>query len=217
MSKKELVKRYILFIIGLFFTGIGVAITKKGELGISPISSLSNVVNCRFEQLSMGTCLLIFNLILLLGQILILRKNFKLIQLTQIPLSILFGWFTDFGVKVFGFLPNDAYYMKIILVIVGDAVLAFGVALTVIANVVMNSGEAFVKAVSDVTGKNFGDVKIMFDISCVICAVILSLIFFGFKLVGVREGTVIAAILTGNFVKLYMKFMKNPVEKALVK
>ena len=39
MSKKEKVKRYVLFIISLFFSALGVAITKHGALGVSPISS----------------------------------------------------------------------------------------------------------------------------------------------------------------------------------
>lgn len=37
MRKKELIKRYILFVFCLFFMGIGVALTKHGELGVSPI------------------------------------------------------------------------------------------------------------------------------------------------------------------------------------
>ena len=43
MSKREVFKRYLLFIVGLFFSGIGVAFTKHGELGVSPISSVANV------------------------------------------------------------------------------------------------------------------------------------------------------------------------------
>mgnify|MGYP007004089282 CR=1 FL=1 len=38
---KELAKRYALFIISLFISALGVAITKKGEFGVSPISSVA--------------------------------------------------------------------------------------------------------------------------------------------------------------------------------
>jgi len=100
---KELAKRYALFIISLFISALGVAITKKGELGVSPISS--------------------------------------------------------------------------------------------VANVVMNSGEAFVKAVSDTVHKEFGSVKVVFDISCVIVAVVL----------------------TGFVVKFWNKLVRKPLEKLLVK
>ena len=97
MNKTETAKRYILFIISLFFAALGVAFAKRGELGVSPISSVANVMNCKFQSLSMGNWLIIWNCVLILGQILILRKNFQLIQLLQVPLSFLFGWFTDFG------------------------------------------------------------------------------------------------------------------------
>lgn len=90
MTKKELSKRYGLFIISLFFAALGVAFTKHGELGVSPISSIPNVVNCKFSAISLGTLLIIWNCILIIGQIIILRKDFKLIQLLQIPLSVLF-------------------------------------------------------------------------------------------------------------------------------
>lgn len=95
---KDTIQRYALFVIGLFFSALGVAITKKGELGVSPISSAANVMSIRFPQLSLGYWLIIWNCVLILGQILLLRKKFQWIQLLQIPLSFLFGWFTDFGV-----------------------------------------------------------------------------------------------------------------------
>ena len=55
MNKNELIKRYILFIISLFFSAIGVAFTKHGELGVSPISSVANVMSCKFTDMSLGT------------------------------------------------------------------------------------------------------------------------------------------------------------------
>ena len=88
---KETVKRYVLFIIGLFFSGLGVAVTKHGGLGVSPISSVANVVSLQFPVFSLGTWLFLWNCVLILGQILILRKQFKPIQWLQIPLSVLFG------------------------------------------------------------------------------------------------------------------------------
>ena len=100
MSKKEIFKRYLLFVIGLFFSGLGVAFSKHGGIGVTPISSIPNIMNLRFPAISMGTLLLIWNCILVIGQILILRKKFKLINLLQVPLSILFGFFTDFGLQV---------------------------------------------------------------------------------------------------------------------
>ena len=217
MSKKEIFKRYILFILCLFFMGIGVALTKHGELGVSPISSVANVISIKFSFLSFGTWLTISNCVLLLGQVILLRKNFMPFQLLQIPLSFLFGYFTDFGLYLASFIPNDIYIVKLLLVIFGIVVLGFGITLGVIANVILNSGEAFVKALSEVLHKDFSNVKIAFDISWVALSIVLSLIFFNGSMVGTREGTVISAVFTGVAVKLWLKFIKNPIENVLIK
>lgn len=217
MQKKELVKRYILFIISLFISALGVAITKHGELGVSPISSVANVLSYQFSFLSMGSWLIVWNCVLIVGQILILRKKFEPIQLLQVPLSFLFGYFTDLGMFLVSFIPADIYVVRLALVVIGVIVLGFGISLSVIANVIMNAGEAFVKAIADTTCKNFGNIKIIFDISCVTLAIILSLIFFDFTLVGTREGTIIAAIFTGFVVKFFSKRLHNTVNNLLEK
>ena len=154
MNKRELTKRYLLFIISLFFAALGVAVTKHGELGVSPISSVANVLSLRFTVLSLGSWLIFWNCVLILGQILILRREFQMIQLLQVPLSFLFGYFTDFGMWCVSFFPIEHYAVRLLFVVCGIIILGFGISLSVIANVIMNSGEAFVKAVSDKTKKN---------------------------------------------------------------
>lgn len=201
--------------VGLFFSAIGVAFTKHGELGVSPISSVANVMSCRVTALTLGNWLIIWNCILILGQIIILRKKFQPIQFLQIPLSFLFGWFTDIGMKIVSVIPLPHYTVRLLMVLIGVVILGFGVALSVIGNVIMNSGEAFVKAISDTTGHEFGNVKIGFDVSCVILAILLSLIFFGGSIVGTREGTILSALLTGLVVRFFTSRIKAPIEKIL--
>lgn len=215
MTKKETAKRYLLLIISLFFSALGVAITKHGELGVSPISSVANVMSYQFSALSLGVWLIIWNSALILGQIILLRSRFQLIQLLQIPISFLFGYFTDFGMWCISWIPVHFYLEKIFCTVIGVIVLGFGVSLSVIANVIMNSGEAFVKAVSECIHKNFGNVKIAFDISCVILSLLLSLLFFHFFIVGIREGTVISALCTGMVVKFFTKYLKKTLTSIL--
>lgn len=145
----------------------------------------------------------------------ILRKNFQVIQLLQIPLSFLFGWFTDFGMWMVSFIPANVYPVRIAMVVAGIVILGFGISLSVIANVIMNSGEAFVKAVSGMINKEFGNVKIAFDVFCVILSLVLSLIFFDFTIVGTREGTILSAVLTGIVVKFFGNRMREPLNLLL--
>ena len=217
MSKKEIAKRYILFIISLFFIALGVAFSKRAELGVSPISAVANVISCKFTEISFGTWLFISNCVMILGQVLLLRRNFQLVQLLQLPLSLIFGYFTDFGMWCAGMFANDTYVLKMILVFVGILVLGFGIALSVIANVILNSGEAFVKALADVSKKDFANVKIVFDVCWVSFAAILSLILFNGQLEGVREGTIISAVCVGIVVKLFRPILHAPLTKLLTR
>ena len=112
---------------------------------------------------------------------------------------------------VVAFLPNNGYVLKLLLVVLGSAVIGFGVALGVVANVMLNPPEAFVKVVAGKLNKEFGNIKILLDSSWVALAIVLSLVFFRGQLIGIREGTVIAAFLVGTFAKLCRK----PLEKCL--
>ena len=217
MPSKELIRRCILFVISLFFMGLGVALTKHGALGVSPISSVANVVSLKFTFLTFGTWLTLTNILLLVGQIMLLRRRFQLIQLLQIPLSFLFGAFTDLGLWLVGGVPNDVYAVQLLLVLSGIAVLGFGITLGVIADVILNSGEAFVKALADVTGRDFGSTKTIFDVSWVLLSVVLSLIFFSGRLEGTREGTILSALLVGFTVKLFRRWLQKPLTHLLTK
>lgn len=214
MDKKEFIKRLILFTIGLFFSGLGIAFSKHADLGISTVSSVANVFSVKFDFISFGMWSAISNFAFVLGQIIILKRNFKLFQLMQIPMSFLFGIFTDIGLYIVSFIPTPNYAVRMALTIAGIFILAFGIALAVVANVLFNSGEGLVKAISDVSGKDFGKVKVGFDITCVATAAVLSMIFFG-KIVGIREGTLLAAVFTGFIVNFLTKYISNPLNKFL--
>lgn len=217
MSKKETAKRYILFVISLLIMGFGIALTKHAELGVTPISSVANVVSIKFTFLSFGMWLTVSNCVLLIGQIILLRRSFKPIQLLQLPLSFLFGYFTDFGMWIASFIPNDVYIIRLLLVLAGIVILGVGIALGVIADVILNAGEAFVKALADVTKKDFGNTKIVFDVSWVALSIILSLVFFNGRLEGTREGTVISAVLVGVVVKFVRPLLQKPITRLLAK
>lgn len=216
MKTKEIIKRYGLFLFCLFFIGLGIALAKQSDLGISPISSVGNVLSLKFEFFSLGNWLTAINCVFILLQILILRKRFQLLQLLQLPLSFVYGYFTDFGVWLVKSLPNDTYLIRLLIQLGGIVVLGFGIALGVIAGVILNSPEAFVKTVSDTTKKEFGYLKVALDVTMVTIALVLSVVFFG-KIEGIREGTVITALLVGVFVKLFRDLLEKPLGAFLKK
>jgi uncharacterized membrane protein YczE len=215
MKRTEKVKRCVLFVISLFFIGLGIALTKRGEIGLSPVSSVANVLSLRYTALSFGTWTILSNCTFLLGQILILRRKFKPIQFLQIPLFFLCGIFTDFGVWITHFLPQNSYMAKLLFVLVGSVVLGFGIALGCLADVMLNAPEAFVKALSLTIKREFGTVKIVCDICLVLLSALLSVAFFKGKLIGIREGTIISAILVGCFVSIFCRLLRKPLAQML--
>ena len=216
MSKKELVFRYILCVLGIFIITLGIGVIKQTELGISPISSPPNVLSMRFTSLSFGTWFFFVNIAYFLGQVAILGKKFPLIQLLQIPFSVVFGWFSDIGIYLTNFISPVSYPARIAIVFAGVVLLGLGISVSVIANVILNPPDAFCKTVSEKWGMNVGNVKLCVDICSVIVAVALGIILLGrIDVVGV--GTLITAVFTGYAVKFFHKLLKTPLEKFIAK
>lgn len=200
MSKKEIFKRYILFTIGLLVNSFGVSFITKASLGTSPISSIPYTLSLIFKP-TLGMFTLYMSIILIVFQIMLLRKNFHRQYLLQIPVSMAFSWFIDLTMKMLSFMEPDKYYMKFLSLIVGCIILGVGVYMEMVADVVMLPGEVFVKAVSVTFHKDFGKTKVIFDSSMTIIAGAIGLLIFH-KLAGVREGTIVAALLVGMIARL---------------
>lgn len=199
----EKCKRYLIFLAGLFISSLGVSFVTKADLGTSPISSIPYVLSLRFPW-SLGEFTIAFSIFLILLQLLILRKDFKAEHYLQIPVSILFGYFIDLTMSMLSWLNPSGYGFKIFYLLIGCLILGFGVYLEVLGNVVMLPGESFVRAVVLTWNRNFGNTKVAFDAAMTAAAAVFSLIFFQ-RLTGVREGTVIAALLVGFIARFFGK------------
>ena len=208
----EKLKRYLIFLVGLFVNSLGVSLITKANLGTSPISSIPYVLSLNFP-FTLGNFTIFFSIFLIVLQLIILRKNFKLEHILQIPVSIIFGYFIDLTMILFSWVNPEAYIMKIVYLLMGCLILGVGVYMEVLADVVMLPGESFVRAIVLTWKTNFGTTKICFDVSMSVIAAVLSFVFAG-KLAGVREGTVIAALLVGFIARLIGKklvFLKDMI------
>lgn len=212
-NKTELIKRYIFLLVGLFVNGLGVSFITKAGLGTSPITSIPYTLSLGFTP-TVGMFTLVFNIFLIILQVILLRRNFQLQNLLQLPIIVLFSFFIDLTMSLLGFMQPETYAMKVVSLIVGCLILGFGVFMEMVANVAMLPGEATVRAVSDVFSTDFGKTKIAFDSSMTVIAAILSFIMFK-HLDGVREGTIVAAILVGFIARLFKKYIGG-IEKILI-
>lgn len=212
-DKTELIKRYIFLLAGLFVNGLGVSFITKAGLGTSPITSIPYTLSLSFTP-TVGMFTLVFNIFLVILQVILLRRNFQLQNLLQLPIIALFSFFIDLTMSLLGFIQPETYLLKVISLVIGCLILGFGVFMEMVANVAMLPGEATVRAVSDVFSTDFGKTKIAFDSSMTVIAAILSFIMFR-HLDGVREGTIVAAILVGFIARIFKKYIGG-IEKILI-
>lgn len=101
--------RIPMYFVGLFLMTIGIAISVKSNLGVSPVSSIPYTMTCVWG-IEMGKATILFHTILVLIQIILLRRNFKPINLLQIAVGVVFGYFTTFCNYLVSFFADTGKY-----------------------------------------------------------------------------------------------------------
>ena len=185
----------------------GVTFSVKADIGVSPISCVPYIYSLHFP-LSIGEFTIILNVLFMLIQISILRKNYNIIQLVQLPAIIVFGYCIDITMALLENLSPSNYMEQLILCLIACVILAFGIFLVIKTRLTYLPLEGLVLVISQTFKKEFGKIKISMDSLMVIIGIISSFIFLH-ELVGIREGSIIAALLIGALIKFFS--MKLPV------
>ena len=206
-GKTKYAVKTFLFILGMFVSCYGIAVTTRGDLGTSPISSPAYVTSLVNPKITFGMATFVLNVIFLLGQIVMLKKKFPPVQLVQLPIAFLAGVFMDLSMYLTSIFHSGAYIWNMFLVILGSVILGLGLAMTIYANLTYMPGDGWVKVIFETTGWNFGKIKVSFDSILVIIAIIIS--FCGLHtIVGLREGTLVSALTVGIFADMFLKLFK---------
>lgn len=210
-------KRLLIYVLGLYIMAIGVVFSARSSLGVSPVSSLGNVIYQIARSagapgfVNLGNCTTAVFCLYLLAEFLILRRDFKLPMLLQVVASLLFGQLVNLASAMLAFLPAPgSYVMQLVYLLVSIPMVAGGVLLYLSPNILPMPGEGLTLAVSQKTKLSVGTTKTIFDCTVVLLSVIASLLYFR-TLVGVREGTVICALLVGFVFKLLQKPFQHPL------
>lgn len=206
--------RYGIATLGLVFIAAGVALSIKSDLGTAPVSCPPYVVNLWNASFTVGEYTIMMHLIFIISQVLLLRKQFKLIYLMQIPAAVVFGILTDAAIMAFNWIDASSYIMRMALCVLTVVVTALGVSLEVIAKAWMLAGEQTTAAISQVTKISFSNVKVGFDVFLVLISAVFSIFVFRGPFgngedVVIREGTLILAIFTGLCMKITDPFVKK--------
>lgn len=206
-----MLRKTICVILVIIFMSFGVSFSIKSGLGTSPISSCPYVLSL-ISPLTVGNATTLINCILIALQPIILRKDFRPGSLVQVPVAFLFGYMTDIALFAIRGLSCDSYLGQWIFCLVGIVLIGIAVAIEGFSGCVVLSGEGLALAISQKTGRVYGNVKVAVDCTLVFLAVLIS-VFSLHKIAGVREGTVAAAVLVGVLAKFYMRFLEKKGEK----
>lgn len=239
MKKGNIVVRLILYLVGLLIIALGINVSKMAALGISPVSSIPAVLNGILAgrsitigsleiSITLGTMVIAVYCILVIAQLIVLRKQFKIVNALGVLVGFVFGYMVDLvGIQENAFghllLPlyetlktplADSFVLRIVLLALSIVIIAIGVYIYLKPSLVPMPAEGLAQAISQKTGKAFGNCKSIVDTSLIVIALVLQVIFLGGfvtlnplgttpGVVGV--GTIVSALCVGQVVKFIKK------------
>lgn len=195
----QLLPRLSLLLSGLILLAFAVAISIRSNLGTSPISSLPYVYSF-IVPLSVGTLTILMHILMVIGQKILLQEDFRWTRWLQLPVGIFFGFAIDLMLWLTQSYAASDYSQQILYCLFSCLITAVGVCMIIKANLIFLAGEGLYQAFSLRFNWDFGSCKLYGDIVLILLAVVSSYTVLQ-QILGVREGTIIAAVLVGILVK----------------
>lgn len=199
MKVSLFLERFVLSVFGLFLMSFGIALSIRGGLGITPISCPPYVLSHYFTTLTLGQLTACMHFLMLIAQVILLRKDFQKSQFSQILVGLLFGFLIDASMWLTQTITVPNYAVQILYVILGSLFIAIGIIFEVTPKLLYLAGDGLMISIARLLKRPFGQIKMAFDITLVSFSVITGVLLLH-KVLGVREGTVISAILVGFMV-----------------
>lgn len=204
----SLTRRWITYIIGIYILTLGVSLAIRAGIGISPQSSLTRTMTLVYAPLSQGTYNFILELFMLLLTYLVLPRDFTLKNFASLIPAFVLAAFLDLNLMLTKAIGFDAYSMKFGMLVFADALLALGLFMMIRANLVLMPIDMFVNTIFKRAGWKWGNIKTTFDCTLLVVSAAIGLAFLG-EPKFIREGTILNAILIGQYIKLYFFLYKK--------
>lgn len=196
------VYRYVFMILGITLSYTGSAFCAFANVGQGPVGAFQYALSM-LTAIKMGTIAFLLQSLFVLAQFLIEKKDFRLYQLLQLAVSF-------YGAVVLNFVLYDVleryiesvpYLCRLLLLIAGFALNAFGVSLTLESGTLRVPLEGFLKLLSERSRFTLGQYKQLSDLCLLALAVLISII--GHNGITVREGTILNAVCFGWLLDLF--------------
>ena len=147
-------------------------------------------------------------------QYLILRKDFRIYSLLQVPCAVLFGKFVTLTSVFLKNVTFTSYPVRFFFVLISAILIAAGIKLYLWADIVPQAADGLVQTISRKYGWKRANVKNCFDLSSVTVSVVSSFLFLK-TLFGTREGTLITALLVGRVMGVIEKYFGKQAKEFL--
>lgn len=206
-----MLKRIAIYCLGLFIVAMGISLSVKSNLGVSPVNSLPYIMSLIFG-IELGLCVTLVFISMIVVQILILRKEFKIYDTLQVFCASLFGYFVTLANIVFSSLTPEHYIVRIIYLLISIVMIGIGIYIYLQANLIPLPAEGVVMALKKKTVFQFHNIKVGFDLTMVIASLVISLLFFQ-KIHGIGVGTILASIFIGKVVGVVPRILEKITPK----
>lgn len=198
--------RGVMYCIGLLILALGIILNTKTGLGVSPIISIPYTVSSIWK-INLGNATLCIYILCVFGQMVLLGKKFRIFDLLQIPMSIIFS-------RVINIFNNmiiincSSFAMNLLLLVIAIMLTGIGVAISIEMKFVPNAADGLAQAMAERMNKSLGFAKNVLDISCVIITIAIGLLFGG-KVMGIGLGTLAAVLGVGRSIALFNMIFKE--------
>lgn len=202
-------RRVLVYLLGNFLVALGVIVSVKSRLGISPVQSIPFVCSRIFEiDQGLMTTLIYSGYVLM--QIILLRRAFPVSGFLQILISIVFGYFVFLCSRLLSFPDPAGYPLRLALMLTSMLLVAFGLLFYLAARLVPQPAEGLMLAIEKLSGWEIPKIKIAQDCAMVATAALLSLAATG-SVMGVREGTLVSMLGVGRILGVISKLWHDDV------
>lgn len=199
--------RILLYLVGAVLLGFGIVLCVKCQMGVSPINSVPYILTY-LTPLSLGTLSILFYLVNIALQLILSERKDYISILLQLPVSFLFGFVIDIWGALLPFAENIV--MQIVCLCASLFFTAFGIMLLVTAQLVPDPPTGAVQAISRASKKAMGNIKIIYDSSCVVISLLISLLGTH-RIIGFGLATIVSAICVGRI----LAFLQGTVGKRI--
>ncbi|HCX02861.1 MAG TPA: hypothetical protein DHM42_00120, partial [Clostridiales bacterium] len=140
-------KRVFIYALGLFLYALGIAVAAKTELGIAPVSTFPYALSF-ITPFSFGITTFFLTVTYILIQMILYGKDFEKRQYFQIVVGVMFSSFIDLSMYLVRGVNPEIYINRLLVLGIGCVILALGITLSVISNVVIPPAEGAIKAIA---------------------------------------------------------------------